>query len=429
MRPDEPKADISRTGSPIGAIRRATSGPRETHSFFFILLLAYLFFEYGRPAQMLKLPMLISILSFGGWLVRRDKRWSPQTTLFMAFLGLMVVGIPMAANNYWAFWETYGMAVSLLCVCAPLPSLVTSVRRIKIWIYTFVAVAAYVGVWAIIHRGYGPSGADGGQDENYVAAMMGMAVSFAYFTMLTETRRAGKVLLALAIMVFCGAIVVAENASRGGVVALCSVILYCLVKSPRKWMALGVTALIALVVLGFAGPKFWDEMSTITHVHEGTADDRLELWTIGLRMFVAHPVFGIGPASFRWEVGAYQSSEQHLKYGRDLGGTKVTHSLFVELLSEMGLTGAVVLAALLWRTWSGLRQVQRSQIGRNTSTADNDLFQVRRYADAVMGSILACLVNGIFLSLLYFTYLWLLLALADAIMQVFRAQVAAKQPV
>lgn len=406
----------------------ARLAPREASGFFFWLLLLYLFFEYGRPENPMKIPMLISILSLVGWLVRPDKRWGPQTTGFMAFLVLMVVGIPMAANNYWAFWQTYGMAILLLCICAPLPSVVTSVRRIKIWIYAFVAVAVYVGGYAILHEGFGPSGSAGAQDENYVAAMMGMAIPLAYFSIFIETRRIGKVLLGLSILVFCGAVVV--GFSRGGFIGLCAVVLYCMARSPKKLLGFGVVTVIVLTVLVFASPAYWQEMATISDLEVGTVDERIELWTIGLRMFIGHPVFGVGPGSYRLTVGEYQSPEQHAKFGRNLGGTKVAHSLFVELFAELGLTGAVVLAALLWRTWSDLRQIERGRTGRRgTLTADGDLFRVRGYADAVTGSILACLVNGAFLSLLYFSYLWLLLALANAITQVFRAQVAAQRPV
>src|SRR5207302_4902709 len=101
-------------------------------------------------------------------------------TAFLAFVVVMAVGVPLAANGYAAFWATYGMAVLLLSICAPLPSLVTSVRRIKLWSYAFLAVALYVGGWASLHGGYGPSAAGGGQDENYIAAMMGMAIPLAY---------------------------------------------------------------------------------------------------------------------------------------------------------------------------------------------------------------------------------------------------------
>src|SRR5262245_11178061 len=123
----------------VKAAQRLAGGPRERFGFFFYLLLVYLFFEYGRPSRPMGIPMLISILSLGGWLFRGGERWNPQINGFLVFVVVMAVGIPLAANGYSAFWETYGMAVTLVTICAPLPSLVTSLRRIKLWSYGFLA--------------------------------------------------------------------------------------------------------------------------------------------------------------------------------------------------------------------------------------------------------------------------------------------------
>jgi len=422
---------VKRSGAPtnpLDGVRNVTGGlaSRERFGFFFSLLLVYLFFEYGRPPSPLGIPMLISILSLGGWLVRRDKRWTAQITGFLIFVVVMALEIPIAVNTYSAFWTTYGMAVLLLCICAPMPSLITSVRRIKVWTYTFVAVALYVGGYALFNEGFGPSGSAGGQDENYVAAMMGMAIPFAYFSIFTETRRVGKVLLTLSIVVFCAAIVV--GFSRGGFLGLCAVVLYCMARSSKKLLGLGVVAVIGITVLVFAGPAYWDEMKTIGDVDVGTSDLRIEVWTVGMRMFNAYPIFGVGPGSFPWMVGEYQSPEQLEKFGRNLGGSVVAHSLFVELLAELGIVGAGVLLALLWYTWRDFRRVQQgaTRLSR-MRTVVGDMERLRCYSDAVVGSILACLVNGAFLSLLYFSYLWLLIALGSAITQVFRAQVAAQR--
>jgi O-antigen ligase len=414
---------------PDNARRPGVAGvPRKGIGFFFWLLLVYLFFEYGRPPNPLGIPMLISILSLGGWLVRQDKRWSRQAYWFLAFLGVMAVGTPLAVNTFAAFWQTYGMAVVLLCICVPLPSVVTSVPKIRVWIYAFLTVALYVAGNAIFRGGLGPSGASGGQDENYVAAMMGMAISFAYFSIFAETRRVGKVLLALSIIVFCAAMVSENDVSRGGFLGLCAVTLYCLVRSRKRLVGLVGVALIALTMLVLAGPAYWDEIATIRNTDEGTADLRLEVWKIGMRMFEAHPVFGVGPGGFRWVVGQYQSPEQLEKFGRNLGGSIIAHSLFVELLAELGIAGAVVVFALLWRTWSDLRQVLRSATLRSRAgSAISDVDRLRCYADAVIGGIVACLVNGAFLSLLYYSYLWLFIALGSAITHVYRSQIAAQR--
>jgi len=400
----------------------------------------YLVYEYGRPAYPMNIPMGISTLLAIGWLGLSDKKWSPQVACFFALIGLMLLDVPVAVNTYAAFWTTYGMATVLLCTCVPMTSFVSSVRQIRVWIYSFIGVAAYVGIYAILHGGFGPSGAGGAQDENYVAAMMGMAISCAYFALLAETRRLGRVLLTLSIPVFAAAIVV--GFSRGGFIGLCAVVAYCLARSSKKLTGLAVVAAIGLTVMTVAhfyvntththttdqssGSTFWDEMGTIGDVDEGTADLRIEVWKIGLRMFAAHPILGVGPGSFRWTVGDYQSEEQLARYGRSLGGSIFAHSLFVECLAELGAVGAGLFLMLLGYTWRDLREIRRrartgisarhGQEGREPEAGTGAA--LRYYADAAAGSILACLVNGLFLSLFYFSYVWLFIALVVAIKQV-----------
>jgi O-antigen ligase len=295
---------------------------------------------------------------------------------------------------------------------------VNSVRKIRIWIYTFVAVAVYVGGFAALNGGYGPAGAAGGQDENYVSAMMGMAIPFAYFSIFAEKRRLVRMVLALSIIVFLAANVAGTNASRGGFIGLCAAFLYCLARSPRKGLFLVLVLVIVAIVLPFAGPTYWEEISSIGKVDEGTADMRLEIWEIGMRMWRANPVLGVGAGNFRWMVGTFQSLEQLEKYGRDLGGSVVAHSLFVELVAELGTLGALVLLLLLWCTWKDLRPVRKSSPG--------EAAPLRYYADGVVGSVLACLVNGVFLSLLYYSYLWLLFMVGSAIALVWRSHVEAQ---
>jgi O-antigen ligase len=322
---------------------------------------------------------------------------------FFALVGLMLIGIVFANNSYAAFWATYGMATLLLCICVPMTGFVTSLRHVRLWMYSFIGVAAYVGGYAILHSGFGPAGADGGQDENYVAAMMGMALSCAYFCIQSETRRLAKILLTLCLVLFCGAIVV--SFSRGGFVGLCAVIAYCLARARKKLVGFIVAALIGLTVLLVAGPAYWEEMSTISDVTESTADLRLEVWKIGLRMFKASPILGVGAGNFRWEVGEYQSQDQSDKYGRSLGGSIIAHSLFVEMLAELGATGACLFLIILWCTHRDLRRARKIE-------------SLRDYSDAVTGSIVACLVNGLFLSLFYFSYVWLFIAMAVAMKQI-----------
>jgi O-antigen ligase len=394
-----------------------------------LLLLVWLFFEFGRPADPLKIPLLISLLSFLTWLPRPNKQWSPQTWWFLVFLGVCALGIPLAANTYSAYQATYDMAILFLCICLPLQSLLTSVRRIRIWVYTLLAIILYVGTWAVFHGGMGPSGTAGSQDENYVAALVDMAIPFAFFSLFVEKRRVIQVLLVLSMVVFVGAIALGGDPSRGGFLGLCAVALYCLMRSPKKILGIGAITVIGVSLVVIAGPVFWQEIRTSTNYETGTGDVRLELWQDGLRMWQANPLLGVGAGNFKWVIENYQSAAQFNKFHRSLGGSIIPHSLPVELFAELGLAGAIPLAILIWRTWSSLGRVPRAAGRRGGQPPPGGEWrELRCYADAVQGGILAILVNGVFLSLLYYSHLWLLIAVGGAIPHVYRRSLQALGP-
>jgi O-antigen ligase len=79
--------------------------------------------------------------------------------------------------------------------------------------------------------------------------------------------------------------------------------------------------------------------------------------------------------------------------------------MFVELLAELGAVGACLFLIVIWYTFRDLRRARKVET-------------LRHYADAVTGSIVACMVNGLFISLFYFSYVWLFIALAAALKQV-----------
>jgi len=399
---------------------RLTPGS-ERLGLLFPLMLLWLLFEFGRPPTPPGVPLLISGLLFLDWLLKRDKQWSRQSPWWFVLMAAVAAGIWFAPNTYAAYFNTRFMTILILGICLPLQALITSVRRLRLWIYGLLLVCVYVGAWAATHGGYGPAGS-AGQDENYVAALMAMATALAYFSIFAEKRWIPRVLLATSIAIFVAAIALAQNASRGGFLALCSVALYGLARSPKKAVGLGVLAAGAVVLAAVAGPAFWKEINSTTDVKEGTGDIRLELWADGLRMWAANPVLGVGSGNFRWVLQDYQTQEQFEKFGRSLGGSIIAHSLPVECIAELGGVGAIALIVLVVATWRGLGQVRGAIPPPRAAPPDLDpeLAELRCYADALRGALIAILVAGAFLSLLYYSHLWVLLAVGSAVPFVYR---------
>ena len=77
---------------------------KSTIGFFATLIMVWIAFEYGRPPNPMSIPLVISVLLFGGWLLRRPKRWGTQLTAFVLLLVVMAIDIPLAVNTYSAVW-------------------------------------------------------------------------------------------------------------------------------------------------------------------------------------------------------------------------------------------------------------------------------------------------------------------------------------
>lgn len=385
--------------------------------FQVFLLLVYLVMEYGRPSNPLKIPMMISVLLFFWWCFKPNKIWNAQIVCFLLFLGVMAFDIIIAENWFDAFWTTYLMTIFLVCICIPLVHCFDTLKKIRAFIFTFIGVNVYVGLWAITHSGYGPAGAAGGQDENYVAMYMDMMLPFCFFLAVMETSVMKKALFVGAGLVAVGAAVV--GLSRGGFLGMAGVMTYCIMKSPKRWMGIVVASIVIAGILFFAGQKYWAEVETIGDTSEGTADMRIEMWKTAYRMFLDYPLTGVGPMNFLWRVGEYQSEEQYKKYGRDLSGSIITHSLYFDILSETGMAGVILVSIVLFRTYMDLRAVEaksRTFWAESKELLDTgELQEARTYARAISASLIGFLICSAFLSTLYMAHLWILCSLAMAL--------------
>src|SRR5882672_6492500 len=135
-------------------MRAMATTARDRLGLPFLLMLVWLFFEFVHPPKNpFKVPTLIGIASFLTWIGRRNKQWTPQVWSLIVLLFAMVVGIPTAESAGWAIHFTSDAAFLFITICIPLMSVLTSVRKIRIWSYTLVAGCVYVGIWSMLHDG------------------------------------------------------------------------------------------------------------------------------------------------------------------------------------------------------------------------------------------------------------------------------------
>jgi len=125
---------------------------------------------------------------------------------------------------------------------------------------------------------------------------------------------------------------VVSSLCRGGWVGLVAVLGYCMIKSRRIMMSLGVIAIIAVAVINFAPAKYWDEVKSISKTNEGTAESRLNYWMAGGRMFLDYPVTGVGAMNGGIRMPEYVTNmgPAHQQWGRTF------HGILPQLIAELG---------------------------------------------------------------------------------------------
>jgi O-antigen ligase len=383
---------------------------RESMGLVIYLVMLYLFFDLVRPGFVWHFPKIIAVILAIAWITKSEKVNCTQIVGFVLFVVILAIDIVIAENTYAAAWTTYGMLMLLIGICVPLINFTNTLPRLRHVVNALLACFLYIAAYAIFNAGFGPAGSAGGQDENYVAAAMNLAIPIAWFSFLAEKHKWKKLCFASLVCVYILAIVV--GLSRGGFVGLVCAMGYSLMKSSRKGLAIAAAVSIGVGVALVAGPAYWDEMSTITDTSEGTADLRLEFWAIATREFFAYPLTGVGGDNFKWRMAEFQSPEQLEKFGRFLHAD--VHSTYFQLLAEMGLAGCIVFGVILLRTYRDYLQIERlsgKAVAYKAGATKADFEWIQNYGRGIMAGSIGYLASAAFLSALYYSHFWIAVSL------------------
>lgn len=201
-------------------------------------------------------------------------------------------------------------------------------------------------------------GQAGAANHNAVGALFVVALAILLAQLPAIGSIPSKVIMAAAIGVL--ALGVAYSFSRASYFgALAVVVIYALRRSVRGLIGLAVGIGCLIPVLPAAVTA---RFSTVLNSSTLDADSavRLDLWSSALRMFDAHPLFGVGYLNFSAQLPAYfrPTGNYNIAYIQ-FPLLEFAHNTFLTILSQTGIVGAVgvgVLIMLAWRrSWSATR--------------------------------------------------------------------------
>ncbi len=142
-----------------------------------------------------------------------------------------------------------------------------------------------------------------------------------------------------------GAIAVAmvQTGSRGAIVAFMGSVSVLLLKgkSVATKLKLGLIALAGIIFLFFASYQIdavrirWEKT-----FYEQSFAGREKIFPEVIRMIIERPLLGWGPVNHAWELGP--------RFGRNF---RDEHNLYLSILAEVGIIGAIPFFAGLWLCW------------------------------------------------------------------------------
>ncbi len=205
--------------------------------------------------------------------------------------------------------------------------------------------------------------------------------------------------------------------SRGGAVgALCMLIVAIGLRLIDARKAMFVAAGMGLMLM--AMPQYWKRLETIgtsvavlgdeseAAAADGATRRRVTEMMAAVRVFLDHPVIGVGPGMFK----SYSEEYGNVDALRRIEGGRRAHSLYLEFAAENGALGLGLLIGALVLTFVGLAGARRVNLTSDPEMAD--------LATAYLLALVCYLSTGVFLHLSYMRYFYIVLALGGAVAHV-----------
>ena len=195
------------------------------------------------------------------------------------------------------------------------------------------------------------------------------------------------------------------TSSRGGTLALLSVLLYLWYKSRHKIWGIICIFLLFIAVLLFAPPMYFERMDTIRdYENESSAMGRIMIWKAAINMALDHPILGVGAGQFPMHFGhgGYKSEDNAMP-----GKWTTAHSIYFLVLGELGFPGIIFLiSVIVSNLWSNQGKINELKKYRSDLAVS-----YQRLFISFNASLIGFAVGGAFLSALYYPHLYVIAGL------------------
>ena len=367
----------------------------------------------------------IAVLTFFAWLMSREPKRIPvnsTTVLLVCFLAWGTLSSALSISPSpavtWVEWDKFIKVIALALI---IPALISSEIRIRGLLF---AIALSMGFHAVDesakfilsgggHHIAGPGSSIIGDNNQFALAIIMVIPILGY---LFATSRNVFLRIAIAGAIFLQVVAVIGTSSRGGLIGVVALGAWIFLTTKKKLRFLVVAALIGVAALSFAPERWYARMDTIdTASKDDSFMGRVIAWKINTLAALDHPLTGAG----------FHSTQQlsvWLKYVDEfprldfidtppppLTFTRAPHSLYFQVLGDMGFVGLGLFLGILIVAWRNASVVLSRTRGRPELKWANGLARALQY------SLIPYVVSGAAVNMAYFDLSYAMFALLAAL--------------
>jgi O-antigen ligase len=404
--------------------------PVELHwGFDFFGLLAYIFVEYTRiavvypvlaPLQLGKVSLLMAILGVVACRATASADGNGRMKFAIAMLAIVSFISALAAHYTTVPEGPLWNIPEQLIVVFLIGRAVTSRWRSQGFVFLLLLLNLKVAqhglrTYAFEHGRaademafvkFGIIGGGGGFYDNSADLGVAMCVVFGLAVALLQANTGRRSRLFFLVCAFAFGALILVCGSRGAIVGAAAIVLASWVKSPKKSWA-PVFVLLFVCGLVFLMPHASRDrfQSAEDYKNDETANHRVLLWQAGLKMWADYPVFGVGPANYRYVRQAYYRIA--VENSRDRAAF-VCHSLYIEVISELGTLGTLAATAIIVCYFLLIRGVRKRLIAEGADRQSWEFCLCSGLELAMIGY----LTSGAFVSVFWYPHIWVLCGIA-----------------
>lgn len=376
----------------------------------FVGLVTYLLFLYTRPQdyvlalQHLPIMITLSVATFALMILHMAVRYRmvvlarvPQNYLMLWFYAAIIMSHVAWLNPATTIAAAMEFLPTLVMYYL-IATLVSTHGKLKFTVnLTVIATLFLAGSGLVQHftgKGLGGKETYEGRiqavgifsDPNDLGLALVVVMPFFYLKLTEYARLWQKPLALIGLLTILYALFLTQ--SRGGILALGVILVLLLTRKLGRTFGLIAGALVFLAIFALA-PRMGD-----ISAGEASAHGRVEAWSVGLDLFEAYPLFG---------VGAHNFTEYHFR---------TAHNSFVLCATELGMFGLYPWIMLIYLS------IKNNEFIASAARLSR-MRDVAVYVETIRYGLIAFATGAYFLSRTYNEVLFLLIALSAAVTNIF----------